>query len=222
MYRSLHCKNQRKLHASLLKHGFDSHRIEVVWVGECEEYELSIIEQFWISARDTFRNGLNMTFGGEGSVGRRLSEEHKRKIADRMKGKTTSDRQKAVVRQKMTTDNPMKKKEFREKVSRARKGIVFTEEHKRKLYAKVSTKEAREKSRLSKIGKRMGKDNHFAKPVYQFKGGVLMAKYDSAASASRATGIIRANITHCCLGNRKSAGGYTWSYNEKKERTYIA
>ena len=36
--------------------------------------------------------------------------------------------------------------------------------------------------------------------------------YASASVASRATGIDRPSITACCLGKRKTAGGFAWQY----------
>ena len=38
--------------------------------------------------------------------------------------------------------------------------------------------------------------------------------YESAAEAARATKIERANISACCAGRLKSAGGYKWRYAE--------
>ena len=39
-------------------------------------------------------------------------------------------------------------------------------------------------------------------------------KYESAAEAARATKTERANISACCAGRLKSAGGYKWRYAE--------
>lgn len=40
--------------------------------------------------------------------------------------------------------------------------------------------------------------------------------FDSAAQASRELNIARPNISHCCAGKIKSAGGYHWSYYEEE------
>ena len=42
--------------------------------------------------------------------------------------------------------------------------------------------------------------------------GELLATFPSLAEAERVTGIANGNISNCCLGNRKSAGGYIWKY----------
>ena len=40
----------------------------------------------------------------------------------------------------------------------------------------------------------------------------LLATFPSLSEAERVTGIANGNISNCCLGNRKSAGGYVWKY----------
>jgi predicted GIY-YIG superfamily endonuclease len=42
--------------------------------------------------------------------------------------------------------------------------------------------------------------------------GVVLAVYDSALAAEKATGSLRAHICACCKGNRPRAGGYLWRY----------
>ena len=42
--------------------------------------------------------------------------------------------------------------------------------------------------------------------------GELLATFPSTMEAERVTGINHSHISSCCLGNRKSAGGYVWRY----------
>lgn len=42
--------------------------------------------------------------------------------------------------------------------------------------------------------------------------GELIATFPSTIEAERITGIHQGNISTCCLGKRKSAGGYIWRY----------
>ena len=54
---------------------------------------------------------------------------------------------------------------------------------------------------------------YFSKPVIQYTlDGKFIAEYPSAHEASRQTGINRGNISACCRGERKSAGGFEWKY----------
>lgn len=42
--------------------------------------------------------------------------------------------------------------------------------------------------------------------------GELLATFPSTVEAGRVTGIVQQNISKCCNGGRKSAGGYVWRY----------
>ena len=42
--------------------------------------------------------------------------------------------------------------------------------------------------------------------------GELLATFPSTHEAERVTGIANSNISKCCLGKRKSVGGYIWRY----------
>lgn len=92
------------------------------------------------------------------------------------------------------------KESTKEMISSARKKGGFSEEHKKHI------SEAKK-----------GINHHFAKPVYQYKkDGTFLKKWDYMTKASETLNICKTSISSCCLGHRKSAGGYVWSY-EKKE-----
>ena len=42
--------------------------------------------------------------------------------------------------------------------------------------------------------------------------GELLATFPSLMEAERVTGIPHGNISKCCIGKRKSSGGYVWKY----------
>ena len=80
--------------------------------------------------------------------------------------------------------------ETKNKLSKARTGIVFTEEHKKKI-----------------------RENTPSKQVLQFsKDGIFIAEYPSTMEAERLTGCNHAHICECCKGKLKSCGGYIWKY----------
>lgn len=57
-----------------------------------------------------------------------------------------------------------------------------------------------------------------SKSVYQInKKGIILNEFGSIAEAERTTNISSSSISSCCLGKRKTAGGYKWRYinNEK-------
>lgn len=52
-----------------------------------------------------------------------------------------------------------------------------------------------------------------SKPVIQYtKDGMFVTKYQSVIEAEKQTNIDHSNIIKCCLGKRKSAGGYVWQF----------
>ena len=55
----------------------------------------------------------------------------------------------------------------------------------------------------------------FSKKVQMFdkKTGELLSTFPSTCEAERVTGINQGNISKCCIGKRKSAGGYIWRYS---------
>lgn len=52
-----------------------------------------------------------------------------------------------------------------------------------------------------------------SKPMIQLTKDMRFVKeYPSVMEAERQTGIDNSNISYCCIGKRKSAGGYIWRY----------
>ena len=49
--------------------------------------------------------------------------------------------------------------------------------------------------------------------MFNKKTGELLATFPSLMEAERVTGINQSNISKCCLGKYKSAGGYKWRYS---------
>ena len=59
---------------------------------------------------------------------------------------------------------------------------------------------------------KFGKDNPKSKIVQQIKDNKIVAIFYGTKEACRKTGISYGNISCCCRGLRKSAGGYQWKY----------
>lgn len=131
-----------------------------------------------------------------------------------------------------------KAEETRFKISNSKKGIVFSEEHKRKLseakkgekhpnYGKHLPEETRrkigeaqknkvisEESRKKMSEAQKGKIPVNTKSVVQIDilTGEIIAVYPSASEAARQTGNNNSNISSVCRGNHNSCGGYKWAY----------
>lgn len=62
------------------------------------------------------------------------------------------------------------------------------------------------------IGSKLGK------PINQFdRQGVFIGTYPGARQAGRKLGINQSDITQCCKGKKKIAGGFIWKYKEEPQ-----
>lgn len=97
-------KNKQHLHKALLKYGFANFKIYELDTAQNKE-ELFLKEKEWIIKLDTKNNGYNETDGGEGSFGRILSEETKKKISMSNKHKILSEEHKFKIKQSLIGKN---------------------------------------------------------------------------------------------------------------------
>ena len=103
--------------------------------------------------------------------------------------------------------------ETKAKISRANSGRRYSLSEKAKEHirlAKLGNKNPNYGRPLSKTQKKHLIEIN-SKPVIQVKNDCEI-KYQSAADAGRATGIVSSNITRVCKGERKTAGGFKWRY----------
>lgn len=90
-YKNINCGNQKLLVKSLIKYGFDSHKVEVLEDFSGTNSYCNGKEIFWIKTNMSNiyvypeRNGLNLTNGGCGRLGCKHSEETKEKLSKYVK-----------------------------------------------------------------------------------------------------------------------------------------
>lgn len=83
-YRNNLCKSQTLLYRSILKYGWDAHKLEIVEKIKSTQSFVNGKEMFWIrSYMSNYHKwpeikGLNLTDGGEGSIGRKVSDEQRK------------------------------------------------------------------------------------------------------------------------------------------------
>ena len=65
---------------------------------------------------------------------------------------------------------------------------------------------------LSEATKKAIGEAHTKKILQFTKSGEFIREWPSMSEASRRLGIAKQSICSCCLGKRKSAGGYVWEY----------
>lgn len=127
--------------------------------------------------------------------------------------------------------------ETREKISKASKELWQNQEYrqgriegnlgeKNPFYGKQHSEETRRilsekaKERYQLYGP--NKNLHTRHIVQLTMNGEFIAEYSSIKIASESTGVNKGNISNCCRGWYKSAGGYIWMYKEDWEEIQSA
>lgn len=66
-----------------------------------------------------------------------------------------------------------------------------------------------------------GKNAHHITPVYKIdkETHMIICFYDTIRQAELDTNVFHSNIVKCCLGQRKTAGGYIWKYKKDVEES---
>lgn len=182
------------------KYGWDNIQKEILYEGLTEEHA-KFIEVFLIGSykSNDKRYGYNLTEGGEGTSGRIVSEETRRIISEKNKGKKLTEEQKEHLRQ--INLGKRQSEETKRKRSESMKGKKHP--HKRVLSEK-------ERKRLSDNFK--GTNNPLARKVICLE---TLKVYDTATQAQKETGATK--ITACCKHyyKHKSSAGLHWEYYDE-------
>ena len=231
-------KSQKVFWKAIQKYGWENFSHDIVAIGlsfeEAQQKEISLIKEL---DSTNPKHGYNMTKGGDyvplsfhtpesiektrktkkakleagfhtAKYGTKMSEEQKKKISEARKGKY------AGKNHPMYGTHPSE--ETRRRMSESAKRKVITDEHRRNLSRALKGKYAGEKCPF--YGKklppeRVDRMRHTSKniPVLQYdKDGNLLGEWESMAIAGRALHIFLGDISRCCNGKRKTAGGFLW------------
>lgn len=104
-YKRNHCKDQPAIYNSLIKYGFENHKVDIL--EQCDVLELNNRERFYQDFYNSVNDGLNCTTVGSNEKsgyhsietkrkmslakkGKKQSEEHKKKLSKVRKGKKQS------------------------------------------------------------------------------------------------------------------------------------
>jgi len=137
--RLLDDSDQPLIARSILKYGFDNHNFEVIDTFNGNLSEAYSKEIFWIrtnmsnNCKYPEMNGLNLTDGGKGASGHKLSKEKRKKLSEARKGiKTnrvwTSEQKLAMSELKKNTKHT---EEAKKKIGEASKGNTYSKGTKR-------------------------------------------------------------------------------------------
>lgn len=129
-----------KLYNSMKKYGQDTFTIELI-----EECDLSVIyetEKKYIESYDSYNNGLNSTFGGEGCLGYTHSTEIKFKISKSLKN---GNSHKGKTYEELYGDRAEEQKEKRKLSVKKSWGLISDDEKEKRVNKAKETKQKNSK-----------------------------------------------------------------------------
>ena len=215
-YEKYTCENQTKLHRSLLKYGFSEHIFEVI--EECKVEELNVRERHWQDFYDVLKKGLNLRLTGTEDKSGYSSEESKKSISrshkllnSTVEGKDA--RKKAVA----STDQKARVKNTDYKIRTANMDYSLFQERKVSNTDYAAFQEKRIANTDFKVRSANTDYGAIAEklhiPVTQrSKDGTYIKEWNSATQASTTIKVSRGDISNCCRGRQKTAGGFIWKY----------
>lgn len=92
-------KDNMHFHRAIRKYGWNNFEWEVIYQSKDENYTRTIMEPFFINEYNSLDSsvGYNGTRGGEGALGYKHTEEHKKKMSILYTGRTLSTEQKIKI-----------------------------------------------------------------------------------------------------------------------------
>lgn len=225
------------------KYGWENFEHKTIAIGltkeEAENMEKELIVKY--NTRNK-KYGYNISEGGNGNTGHKLTQEQKDYISIQTK--------KALSGKKPPNYGKHLSKETKEKISKNRKGKCcgkdnhnyghpLSQETKEKMSislkahwsthenpnkGKPKSKDAIQKMIESKKGKYLGVNNKMSKPVLQIdiNSGEIIDEFAGVQEAARKTGAMATKISACCLGKRNHHHGYKWCHKQEYEKKKVA
>lgn len=183
-----YASRNRKWHNVVRRYGLNVEVcVEFLTNDEASSWEIEqIVNEHTFCTKDNL--GCNLTKGGEGTSGWKHPDYVRKKLSIAKKLRSAPSQS---TRSKLAVAFQQRSKELREKFVYAFRGQHHTAESKSKI--------AQTKHKRIISTDRNGQERIF----------------ESMLEASCVTGIHYSNISGCCLGNRKSAGGFYWRYLEE-------
>lgn len=212
-------KAQLLFSRAIQKYGWENFDHEVL-LSDLTEEQAKLAERLFIGYYDTTNRtkGYNTTIGGDSSsmLGRHHSKETKEKMSIKMREKYANGNAPRTGRK--TSE------ETKRKISEAKRGKPCPEDAKRKISRTLTGRklpiEVRQKMSEAQRGERgsmygkTGAKHPNSKAVLMIDKDTnkIVKEFGGMKEAERQTGIKNQHISLCCMGKRKSAGGYVWRY----------
>ena len=209
-------KENQIFYKAIKKYGWDNiiHRIIATNLGEMTAKNM---EKDLIAFNKAKGISYNITDGGDGALGRKLSQETKDKISLAHLGKHLSKEHIEKCTKHLTGRKWTKSQRAKFKAAYQRKkeeGYTFK--------GHTCSEENKEKLRTARLGvlrpleviEKIKANNKQKKPVNQLTSdGKFIRTFDSINDAVRATGISKKSISRCCRNRQSTAGKFKWEFN---------
>ena len=199
-------RDSKKFYFAIKKYGWDSFRHQVIQTTNTLE-KAQILEKMWVSFYKKRTNIYNITDGGEGSNGHKMSEETKQKISNALKGKIPYN--KGLVGRKWS-------EESKEKASLSHKGRKPWNTGKSGYHIKSLGKGRPNLKGVPKSPEHIMKVRISQSiPVSQFDlEGNLIKNWMGISFAAEELNIDRTGIWQSAKGKIKTYKGFVWKYCE--------
>ena len=177
------CHDNDYLQKSWSKYGCDNFDFYIIQL--CSVEQLNELEVYYINFYETLNRdkGYNLTSGG--GVNKYYAKEVCDKISQALMGHKVS-------------------LETRQKVSQNHADVSGT---KHPMYGKKHSEESKEKMRQAGLGRPSSRKN--LTPVKCLELNIV---FDNATEAGKTLNLDSSAILKCCRGERKTCGGYIWSF----------
>jgi group I intron endonuclease len=239
-YRRLACEAQPRLYESLIKYGYENHKIEIIeWVPFSElkkrEREIGI----FYNALD-YKMGLNCFLPGYGNLKELRSEEWKkghRKRSDMQIGRQLTGVTKEKMSKNSSRHTPSDETKSKAKEKLVRPIIQFDKsgniinEFESATVASIVTGVGRSsiKENLNGRNKTGGgfiwkfkdgiiKGKNHKKVIQMDINGTIMKIHESVSEAARSINVDWSAIRYVATGKGVTAGGYKWKYFNEERR----
>lgn len=202
---------------AIQKYGWNNFDHEIIraelTLDEANTLESQYIRKYHTCIYDEPCFGYNATFGGDGCVGFKHSNETKEKFKKRVMSQETRDK----ISKTVSTKNKghYVSEETKQKLRNARIGFHHTDNTKRKISQTQTGRNLTNEWKDNISRQHIEVPRYNSKAVSQFDKctGEHIATYFSTGEAQRQTGIN--NIRACCNRKQKTAGGYIWKYRDE-------
>ena len=204
-YRNNNNKEQRIIYNSINKYGWDNHVFEVI-----DEAPINLLSEFEIKHIENLKsyhhenpNGMNLTKGGDGALGRKDSKETKLKRTQHHIGRKCSEETKKLMSlaKKGKPSNRKGKKLSKETIEKIRLSSIGIKQSKKTINKRLNTK----------------LDNMLIKkgPILQINpvnNEVIKEWEILPAELSNKLNIENSSLLKALKGKYKTSGGYIWKY----------